>query len=59
MQLPPPQGMIKSTVTIYINEEKLLWVDGMKFKPIRLILSWIFTMLMKGKLETMKHDDLL
>lgn len=36
-------------------ERKYFRDSGMKFKPVLLILSWIFTMLKKSKLETKKH----
>lgn len=42
-------------VAIYTNGEKVSRDSGMEFKPILLILSWIFTMLKRSKLEIKKH----
>lgn len=56
MQLPSPQEMTEiSGDHLHKRRESTELNKGMKFKPICLILLWIFTKLMNGELETKMH----
>ena len=56
MQLPPPQEMTEiSGDHLHKWRESTELNKGMKFKPICLILPWIFTKLMNGELESKTH----